>query len=150
MNLCLICSDGNGNNQFLTVELYLFLVSGESEEHLWKHEEPSRSNASLRQPHLQERQQSHLGQLIPRLRTHTGKNTHTHTHTHTGHYYTWTKIILMQRYVTFYLPGSEHHYLSGLSCFSDQHDFFRCCYYIKVKVVAETVLLFNAKLKSQI
>lgn len=34
MNMYLICSDRNGNNRFLTVELYLILVSGESEEHL--------------------------------------------------------------------------------------------------------------------
>lgn len=52
---------------------YLFLVSGEGEKHLWKHEEPSRSNASLWQPHLQKRQQSHLAHLLPRLRPHTGK-----------------------------------------------------------------------------
>lgn len=47
-------------------------VSGESEEHLWKHEEPHGPDAALWQPHLQKLQQGHVAQFVPRLRTHSG------------------------------------------------------------------------------
>lgn len=121
---------------------YLFLVLGESEEHLWKHEEPFRSNTSLRQPHLQERQQGHLALFVPRLWTHAGKYTHARTHTTMGSELSSKNInkntemdqlslgIITQQCITLYLLDSENHYLNGLSCFSDQHDFFCCCWVV--------------------
>lgn len=83
-----VCSD-----QSVTVEFHLCLISGESKEHVRKHEEPSRSNTSLWQPHLQKRQQGHLTHLLPRLRTHTGKDTHSRkpqVNTHQWACYSWT------------------------------------------------------------
>lgn len=52
---------------------HLHLVSGESEKHLWEHEEPTRSNTSLWQPHLQKFQQSHLPHFLPCLWAHSSK-----------------------------------------------------------------------------
>lgn len=106
--------------------ILLLLFSGESEEHLWKHEEPSRSNASLRQPRLQKLQQGHLAHLIPRLWAHTGK--YSHTQTNRGNICAATAS--EQFYRTFILFNSENCYWNGLRLsFCDRHDFFCCCYY---------------------